>query len=128
MNDNQNKTCPCGHVFIYPPADCGASGYAVIPDGTRICYACAEKREIDGLKDRSKPFVAYVAMDGIHITTWTGGKLMKIVSARKCKLTRQSFTHSANSYASIRAKDLHGNLWHGRGSTGIAIKLRPMKG
>lgn len=127
LKDNQNTVCACGAVFpVHGDGYCGASGYAVLPSGERICYACADKREIEELKDRSKPFVAYVGK-GNTITTWTGGKLMTITRAWPCKLTRQSWTHSQNGYLSIHAVDVHGGHWAGRGSEGIAIKLRPVK-
>lgn len=131
--DQQNTSCPCGACFP-PLPHSGASGYAITPDGTRICYPCADKREIEELKDRSKPFVGYLALVakasymGYKVTTWTGGELMRVTKARACKLTRQSWTHGRNGYMSIHAVDIHGGHWHGRGSEGIAIKLRPCKG
>ncbi len=62
------------------------------------------------------------------VVIWTGGKLMTVVSSRPCKLTRQSFTHDRRSYRSVRARDIHGGEWIGRGSDGICIKLRPVGG
>lgn len=120
MNEQQ---CKCGATF--QPSGC-ATGYATLPNGTRICYDCANKIEIEDLKDRSKPIVAYVGKDN-SITTWTGKKLMTITRAWPCQLTRQSVWHSKKSYMSIHAVDIHGGHWTGRGSEGIAIKLRPVK-
>lgn len=114
----------CGQKFEIKTS--GGTGYAVKPDGKRICYGCADKRQIADLKDRSKPFVAYVSSDGARITTWTGGTLMRITRSNACRLTRQSFTHDRNSYMSVHAVDVHGGHWSGRGSAGIAIKLRPV--
>lgn len=110
-----------------PPGHCGGTGYATLrkPKGARVCYSCADKRQREELKDRSKPFVAYVS--GNLITSWTGGVLMHVVERRTCKLTRPSFTHDRRSFCSVRAKDVHGGHWYGRGSDGIAIKLRPCK-
>lgn len=123
----ENTRCACGATFpVHPPGFTGASGYAITPSGKRICYACADKAQIEELKDRSKPIVAYVGKDDA-ITTWTGGKLMRITRARPCKFTRPSFTHG-NLCLSIHAVDVHGGHWAGRGSEGIAIKLRPVKG
>jgi len=117
----------CGAAFpVHPPGYSGASGYAVIPGNRRICYPCADKRQIEALKDRSKPFVGYVGK-GV-ITTWTGGKLMTITRSTACELTRQSFWHSRKGYMSIHAVDVHGGHWTGRGSESIAIRLRPVKG
>lgn len=133
--DNQNTLCADCELALptFGPGHCGATGYAILPNGNRICYPCADKREIAELKDRSRPFVAYVG--SCHgkgcvphqIQTWTGGKLMTIIEAKPCKLTRQSFTHDRNGYYSIHAVDVHGGHWHGRGSEGVAIKLRPCK-
>jgi len=114
----------CGEPCI--PQGCG-TGYAVLNDGKRICYPCADNRQIEELKDRSKPFVGYVGKDN-SITSWTGGKLMTITRAWPCQLTRPSNWHDSKSFMSIHAVDVHGGHWAGRGSEGIAIKLRPVKG
>jgi hypothetical protein len=116
-------------------ADCGAvcipstssTGYATYAAGTRVCYSCADKRQREELRDRSKPFCAYVSSDEKQITTWTGGQLMKVLDAKPCKLSRVSFTHDMKSFMSIRAVDCHGGYWFGRGSAGICIKMRPVK-
>ena len=120
----QTECADCGATF---KSDGFGTGYAVLHDDTRVCYACADKRQIAELKDRSKPFCAYVGKDNA-ITTWTGGKLMTIIRAWPCQLTRQSYAHSAKGYLSIHAVDVHGGHWAGRGSEGVAIKLRPVKG
>lgn len=126
MKTNQTHCADCGVPFPkHEPGYSGASGYADFKDGKRVCYPCADKRQIEALKDRSKPFFAYVGKDN-SITTWTGGKLMTITRAWPCKLTRQSFTHDRNGYLSIHAVDVHGGHWSGRGSEGVAIKLRPV--
>lgn len=118
----------CGAAFPTPPPSGGGSGYAVTRDGLHICYTCADAQQCEELKDRSKPLVAYVSSDGTKITTWTGGELMRVIRSVPCKLTRNSYTHSQKYYRSIRARDIHGGLWYGRGSAGIAITLRPAKG
>lgn len=127
--------CKCGSTFpLHPAGYIGGTGYAILPDGERICYACADRMQIEELKDRSKPFCAYVSLVakdswlGYKITTWTGGELMRVTAARPCRLTRPSFTHDRKGYMSIHAVDVHGGHWAGRGSEGVAIKLRPVKG
>lgn len=120
----QFRCAACGGVFDVQTS--GATGYACRPDGGLICYPCADRGQRDELRDRSKPFCAYVSGDGKTVTTWTGGKLMDITDSRPCALTRRSYTHSAESYRSIRARDVHGREWAGRGSPGIAIRLRPV--
>lgn len=118
----------CGEVYPTGNPGCG-SGYAVCDDGKHlVCYTCADKRQVEGLKDRSKPFSAYVSGDGKRITTWTGGTLMTVTQSWPCQLIRASFTHSKSSYKCIRARDVHGALWYGRGSAGVRINLRPCKG
>jgi hypothetical protein len=119
-------TCAdCGKTF--PVQTSGGTGYARTADGKTICYACADIRERAELKDRSKPFCAYLSSDGQRVTTWTGGELMRVTYSRPCRLTRQSFTHSRESFRSICATDCHGGQWYGRGSPGIVIKLRARK-
>src|SRR5688500_16004336 len=101
----------CQTAFPPVPASGGASGYARTREGLHLCYACADAQQREELKDRSKPFFAYVSSDGKNITTWTGGVLMRITQSWPCKLTRQSWTHSQSSYKSIRATDMHGGKW-----------------
>jgi len=114
----------CGAECV--PSGC-STGYATTPDNKRICYKCADARQREELKDRSKPFCAYLSSDGQKVTTWTGGELMTVTSSKPCQLSRVSFTHDMKSFRSIRARDVHGGLWFGRGSAGIVIKLRPVK-
>ena len=125
MNTMRNDThcADCGAAFI--KTEC-APGYAILPDKRKVCYACAGKRQIEDLKDRSKPVIGYVGSDD-SITTWTGVRLMTITRAWLCQLTRPSFTHDRRGYLSIHAVDVHGGHWAGRGSEGIAIKMRPVK-
>lgn len=121
MKTNTITPCHCHQCnaqFPEPPKDGGGSGYAVLPDGTHICYACADAMQRDELLDRSKSFLAYVSCDGKQITTWTGGKLMDVTQSWPCKLSRISFTHDSRSYRCIRARDVHGAMWYGRGSAG----------
>jgi hypothetical protein len=114
----------CGAVCPPAPPQGGASGYAITQDNRKICYSCSDNMQREELKDRSRPFFAYVSSDGKEITTWTGGKLMTVTISRPCQLTRQSFLHDRRAYRSIRARDIHGKNWAGRGSAGIAIKMR----
>lgn len=109
------------------PSGCG-TGYATLHGSEKkICYSCSDKRQRTDLIDRSKPFTAYVSGDGQNITSWTGGKLMKVTNRRSCELTRQSLTHDRKEYSSFRAVDCHGRNWFGRGSPGICITMRPTK-
>lgn len=109
------------------PQGCG-TGYAVLPNdgGKRVCYRCADARQVEDLKDRSAPFCAYLSSDGKSVTTWTGGRLMRVDGSKPCALSRRSYTHSAKSFRTVWATDTHGGRWMGRGSPGIVIKLRPI--
>lgn len=128
-----NTTTPthcalCSTAFPPVPQGGGAAGYAVTREGLHICYACADAQQIEEMKDRSKSFGAYVSSDGQRITSWTGGLLMRVTQSWSCQLTRQSQWHDSRSYKSIRATDVHGKKWYGRGSAGVCITMRPCKG
>lgn len=105
-----------GHTFNYARDD---AGNVYSDEGVRV-------REERALLDRSRPFVAYVASDGLSVTGWKGNRLGAIVWRNPIRLARWSHWHGSyiNAY---RIKDIHGGYWHGRGSKDIAITLRPMK-
>lgn len=119
-------TLSCGH----PPTttEGPGAGCAIDGDGRTLCYACANEHARSELLDRSKPVVAYLSGDERTVTTWSGGVLGYVIRCVPCALTRPSFTHDRRSYRSVRVSDVHGNTWYGRGSAGIAIRLRPCKG
>lgn len=105
-NDKQNKTCACGATFpVHPAGYCGGTGYALKPNGERICYPCSDKQQIEELKDRSKPFVAYVGK-GDAITTWTLKQRLKLAA------TKQNLEQLANEDGIQRGIffDTSGNL------------------
>jgi len=117
----------CGKPFpVYPAGHVGGTGYAVKNDGSKICYPCADAEQLEALKAR-KPTGAYLSGDGKNITTWTGGILASVTVSKPCRITGNGVFNNPKSYRSIRAKDLHGNLWAGRGSPGVHISLRPVK-
>lgn len=118
--------CACCRKVKATSGNGCSTGYAVMPTDELYYYNCADVNQREELKDRSKPFVAYVDSAGKNITTWTGGVLARITQSWPCQLTRRSFWHG-NGYSCIRAVDVHGGKWFGRGSPGIAIKLRPCK-
>lgn len=103
----------------------GGAGYAITPDEQMICYPCADASERDRLKT-AEAFGAYLSRDGKRVTTWTGGELGQVTRWNYCRLTRRSNWHGTD-YRTVRVVDVHGAQWHGRGSPGIAIKLRRAK-
>ena len=118
----------CGTIAEFSAANSCGTGYAVTSDNRMTCYSCARARSIEALRDRSRSFVAYISSDGRSITDWSGGMLARVTDSRPCLLTRASHWHDRHSYRSIHAVDPHGGHWHGRGSPGVCITLRPCKG
>lgn len=104
----------------------GACGYAVTPNNEMLCFPCADADQRESLETGNR-CVGYLSADGKSLTTWTGGILGKVTDWNPCKLTRVSYTHG-KSYRSVRVTDCHGSEWYGRGSPGIAISLRRIKG
>lgn len=113
----------CGHeVPEHPPGYTGAAGYAVVSkdteiikglvvkEGGRICYACAYRLEIRAMKNTAT-FSAYLSMDGMHITTWTGDHLATVV--RKNERKMGGFHPHKRTFVKVR--DLEGNFWWGSG-------------
>jgi hypothetical protein len=122
------RCCDCGKVKATSGNGCSV-GYARFGESdSLVCYACADERQREELKDRSKSFGAYVSSDGKQITSWTGGLLMRVTQSWSCALSRRSNWHDAKSFKCIRAVDVHGGKWFGRGSAGVCITMRPCKG
>lgn len=123
------RCADCAAAIPRPePGHTGGTGRAVFtgPDGTErsLCYPCADRRERETVAS-SRPgerFVGYIAGDGRHVTTWTGGTLMVI---RRESQTRAGFGGSMVQYW---ARDPLGRQWYGRGSgRGMCIRLRLTK-
>lgn len=104
----------CGHVYTSPGHGTGAAGYAVTPEGSKICYQCADGRERLSLHE-SKPghraqgyltiTTGIAPRDVPRITTWTGGTLATVLSQHE---TRSGFGGS-RYYG--RAVDPDGRIW-----------------
>lgn len=109
----------CGAEFPKPPPGGGASGYAILPNGGRICYACSNMLEV-GAMARAERYTAYLSSDGTRITDWPGGVLATVIT------TRPTFRHGQGWYA-VRARDVHGAIWYGRGQRGMVLTLRRAK-
>lgn len=101
----------------------GGTGYAVLNSRRKICYACADKRQVADLLDRSKSFTGYLSSDGSRWTTWTGGTLGNVD-----RLTVSRSGLHGSSLSNVHVVDVHGNTWCGRGAgTGMCLTLRPCK-
>lgn len=118
---------------------CAETGKTFIAarDGITTNYATTESGEVlsdEGvyirqrreLLDRSRAFYCYLSGDGRAVTGWKGNKLGDVIASHRVKLTRRSYTHGAD-YSHVTVRDVHGGLWYGRGSPGVAITLRPYK-
>ena len=83
--------------------------------------------ELEEIKNRSKPFTAYLSGDGKHITGWKGNELMRTIYAYK---SNAGFTgwHKDGGQTIVRAIDNQGFEWYGRNAgKGMIITLRPAK-
>lgn len=100
--------------------------YATTPAGEILSDVGVDIRERRGMLDRSKPFAGYLSSDGKHFTGWKGNILGTVTRSTLVRLTRWSFTHGKYIRA-VQVRDVHGGMWHGRGSEGVCITLRPLK-
>jgi hypothetical protein len=71
--------------------------------------------------------MCYLSADMSHATGWKGSVLGTVTWSKRIGLPRWSYVHGSYWYA-VNVRDVHGGMWYGRGSGGICINLRPMKG
>lgn len=114
-----------GKSFI-AGSDGFSTNYARDAEGRIYSDKGVDIHERRQLLDRSKPFWAYISGDGKRLTGWKGNTLGTVIASWPIKLTRRSWVHGKN-YSHFRIRDVHGAMWHGRGSPGVAIRLRAMK-
>ena len=103
--------CDCGHDST--PKGC-AAGYATTAEGRTMCYACADDAQRETMRTADR-ITAY--QSGSDITTWSGGKLGRIVTTGK----RHPWSRERH-YVSVR--DVHGQWWHGTAADGMWASLR----
>jgi hypothetical protein len=115
-----------GRAFIVSRDGCSFN-YASNTKGETLSDEGVNLREVRELLDRSRPFGCYLSSDGKRATGWKGNTLGAVVHASPVTLTRRSVWHGSHMLA-VRVRDVHGAMWHGRGSPGVLINLRPMKG
>lgn len=81
----------CGHEYTSPGPEGGAAGYAKTPDGTTLCYPCADASERVALAAADR-FFAYLSSKVPNaLTTWTGGHLARVTDMHT---TRAGFGNS----------------------------------
>lgn len=113
----------CGHTYDPPGPNGGASGYAVTLEGATLCYDCADNLERVDMATHDDMF-AYVAGDGRHITTWTGGQLARVTSESRPDIRH---TPTGGRYETIYyvAVAADGSVWRGRGpGRGMYVRLK----
>lgn len=127
INVGDTLTCTeTGKTFTAEQQGC-TFNYATNAQGQVFSDEGVAIRERRELLDRSKPFGCYLSTDGRLVTGWKGNMLGAVAWWNPCELTRRSYTHG-ESYRSVHVVDVHGAHWHGRGSPGVYITLRPCKG
>lgn len=87
------------------------------------CYDCCTAGDIAAMLDRTRPFYAYLSVDGRSATNWPGGVLGEVHN-----LTETRRGSNGGTIARFRVKDVHGGWWSARGSgKGMSCTLRTMK-
>jgi hypothetical protein len=127
-NVNIGDTVTCaetGRQFVAAVDGC-TMNYAKTAAGEVLSDAGVDIRERRELSHRSDPFVAYLNDTGTKITGWKGNVLGTAARIGVVQLSRWSHIHGS-VIGSYRVMDVHGGRWHGRGSPGMAIRLRPCK-
>lgn len=114
----------CGHDA---KPDGIKAGYATRADGTRICYDCADREQVEALKT-ADTFVGYLSngpqgkQTSYRLTTWTGGHLATVGT-----LVRRDHNIGGFLYY-INAIDAHGQQWHGTSpGPGMYARMRKNK-
>ena len=119
----------CNEAICLPCGRPGGTGYARTQSDALICYPCADKREIADLIGADRAY-GYLSGDGRRFTTWPGGTLGAVIQATRTALPfgrSHSWMHG-KGYRAVRVRDVHGRIWHGKGSPGVCITLRRIKG
>ena len=119
----------CCEALYLPCGGMGATGYARTAGDELICYPCADKRQFADLIGADRAY-GYLSRDGRRFTNWTGGTLGAVTESTPTALPfgrSHSWTHG-RSYRSVRVRDVHGRIWWGKGSPGVCIALRRIKG
>lgn len=127
LADRAALVVDCGHHATEPtafhqngvPLD---SGYAVLPDDTRVCYDCADRLQREDMLVKDEVW-GYLSGDGKKFTTWTGGELARVTEEGAA---RTGWHGKEITY--IRAVSPDGRRWYGKnGGRGMALRLKAAK-
>jgi hypothetical protein len=123
--DNGATTCgACGAAFpVHPQGHCGGTGYAIKPDGVRICYPCAATAErADMIREgRGVLYLSNAKGQPVnpsqhdpaawHLGNWTGHLAFPL---SECQPYQHPFSHSRRGGIAFRFRGPDGAEWHGR--------------
>lgn len=129
INVGDTLTCAeTGKTFVAARDGCSMN-YARSRDGAVISDEGVDIREKRALLDRSQPFNCYISSDGKHATGWKGNVLGTVISATRTALPfgRTFSDWHGKDYTAYQVRDVHGGIWHGKGSPGVCITLRAAK-
>lgn len=129
----------CGHVPTRTASGVG-TGYARTADtDSTMCYSCADEAQRAELLDTTTTrFVAYVDgrtwkdgwWGGGYVTTWTGGKLGRIIGV-KPGARRYSSLGMPMRWVSYRVQTPDGREWIGRhnaeNNQSLVLRLSPRR-
>lgn len=121
VNMGDELTCSyTGKKFIAARDGCSFN-YAWTKDGEVISDEGVDLWEKNELK--SSVVFAYVSSDGTNITGWKGNVLARVTSFSE---SRNGFNGGVIAY--VRAIDIYGKEWYGRGGgKGMYVRLKEKK-
>ena len=104
MNVTDTPLLACAHEP--PPGNTGTGWGTWIPSGEKLCYECLDQRETDRIRNGAEYVGAYISTDGL-VTTWSGGKLGRVVRVKNSRRGSYTLTY-------IRAVLAGGRLFYGQ--------------
>jgi hypothetical protein len=124
MDQTMTAVLDCGHVCV---PDGIAAGYAITLEDRKICYACADRLQLEQIENAQigDRITLYVGSEGKSITTWSGGHMMRAGILARSRTCGFGYTRIYDTWGF----DKLGRVWYGRGSgSGMVVTLRLTKG